>query len=148
LIGDGPLRSELERQALASLPKDLVLFAGAIPNAASWFPAFDLLCLPSLDREGTPNVLLEASAAGLPVVATAAGGATEIVEDGVTGFLAPLHDVHALANCLKKLIVNQDLRRRMGHAGYEKVRREFGVEAMVARTMQVYEDALISKGLA
>ncbi|MCI0696569.1 glycosyltransferase [candidate division KSB1 bacterium] len=148
LIGDGPLRRDLERQALSSLPKDMVRFTGAIPNAAAWFPAFDLLCLPSLDLEGTPNVLIEASAAGLPVVVTRVGGVAHVVDDGVTGLLVPPQDVHALANRIGRLLVDSTLRRRMGEAGREKMRREFSVKAMAACMTQVYEEAFAAKGLS
>jgi len=148
LIGDGPLRADLERQALSSLPKGRILFTGALPNVGSWLPAFDLLCMPSFDQEGTPNVLMEASAVGLPVVATAIGGVPAIVDDGVTGFLAPSDDVHTLVERLRKLLVDSDLRRRLGQAGREKMRGEFGVDAMVARMRRVYEETLAVKGLA
>jgi glycosyltransferase involved in cell wall biosynthesis len=148
LIGDGPMWSDLKRQAILKLPKENVLLTGAIPNAAAWYPAFDLLCMPSSDEEGMPNVVMEASAAGLPVVASEVGGVPDLVEDGVTGFLVQPNQANSLAQHLKKLLVDSDLRQRMGKAGMEKMSHEFSVEAMVTRMKQVYEDALIAKGLA
>ena len=147
LIGDGPLRAELERQALANFSVDKVVFPGAVPDAAAWYPAFDLLCSSSLDQEGMPNVLMEAGAAGLPVVATAVGGALELVEDGVNGFLVPPENIDSMVQKLEKLLRDPDARRRMGQAGREKMRREFGVSAMVSRMMQVYEEILSCRGL-
>lgn len=148
VIGDGPLRSDLEDQALRVLPKEKVLFVGALAGAENWYPAFDVLCMPSLDQEGTPNVLMEASAAGLPVVATAVGGAPTVVEDGRTGFLVPAGDVPALADRLGKLLPDSELRRRMGQAGREKMQREMSVESAVIRMRVVYEEALRRKGIA
>jgi glycosyltransferase involved in cell wall biosynthesis len=142
LMGDGPLRAELQRQALANLSADRVVFPGVIPDAAAWYPAFDLLCSSSLDEEGMPNVLMEAAAAGLPVVATAVGGALELVEDGVNGFLVPPDNIDAMVQKLEKLLRDPDARRRMGQAGREKMRRKFSVAAMVAHMTQVYEEML------
>ena len=148
LIGDGPMLSELKQQATLSLPKDSFFFLGAIPNAVAWYPAFDLHCLPSIGQEGMPNVVMEASAIGLPVVASDVAGVPELVENGVTGFLVQPNDVNCLAEHLQKLLLDSDIRQRMGRAGMEKMIREFSVDAMVTRMTKVYEDAFIAKGLA
>jgi len=147
VIGDGPLRAELERRALANFSVARVMFPGAVPEAAAWYPAFDLLCSSSLDQEGMPNVLMEAGAAGLPVVATAVGGALELVEDGVNGFLVPPDNIDSMVEKLEKLLRDPDARRRMGQAGREKMRREFRVSAMVSHMMQVYEEMLSCRRL-
>ena len=147
-IGDGPMLPDLKRQSSLSLPKDQVLFTGAIPNATAWYPAFDLLCMPSIHEEGMPNVLMEGSAAGLPVIASQVGGAPDLVEDGITGFLVPHNQVDSLADQLERLLVDPVLRQRMGQAGMEKMGREFSVEAMVKRMTKVYEDTFLAKGLA
>jgi glycosyltransferase involved in cell wall biosynthesis len=148
LIGDGPILLDLKRQANLSLPKDSFFFLGAIPNAVMWYPAFDLHCMPSIDQEGMPNVVMEASATGLPVVASDVAGVPELVEDGVTGFLVQPNEVNCLAEHLQKLLLDSDMRQRMGRAGMEKMIREFSVEAMVIRMTKVYEDAFMAKGLA
>jgi glycosyltransferase involved in cell wall biosynthesis len=147
-IGDGPMVADLKRQSSLSLPKDNVLFTGAIPNARALFPAFDLLCMPSIHQEGMPNVLMEASAAGLPVVASRVGGAPDLVEDGITGFLVLPNQVDSLADKLERLLVDPELRQRMGQAGKEKMGRELSVETMVTRMTKVYEEALVAKRLA
>ena len=123
------------------------MFPGAVPEAAAWYPAFDLLCSSSLDQEGMPNVLMEAGAAGLPVVATAVGGALELVEGGVNGFLVPPDNIDSMVQKLEKLLRDPDARRRMGQAGREKMRREFSVTGMVARMTRVYEELLWGRRL-
>jgi len=148
LIGDGPMLSDLKRQATLSLPKDSFFFLGAIPNAVAWYSAFDLHCMPSIDQEGMPNVIMEGSAAGLPVIASQVGAVPDLVEDGITGFLVQPNQVDSLADQLEKLLVDPELRQRMGQAGMERMGREFNVETMVTRMTKVYEDAFIAKGLA
>jgi glycosyltransferase involved in cell wall biosynthesis len=147
LIGDGPLRSDLKQQAASSLPKDAVIFTGTISNTAVWYPAFDLLCMPSSEEEGMPNVIMEASAAGLPVVASIVGGVPDLIKDGGTGILVQPNDAQSLAKELKRLLVDATLRERMGQAGMAKMRREFSVGRMLMRMAKVYEDALVAKGL-
>ena len=80
--------------------------------------------------------------AGLPVVATKVGGVPELVEDGVTGFLVPPKDSKALAEALRKLIDDPDLRQRMGRAGRGKALREFTLDRMLRETERVYEEVL------
>jgi glycosyltransferase involved in cell wall biosynthesis len=148
LIGDGPMLSDLKWQSSLSLPKDKVLFTGAVPNATAWYPAFDLLCMPSIHHEGMPNVVMEGSASGLPVIASEVGGVPDLVEDGITGFLVPPNQINSLADKLEKLLIDTELRQRMGQAGMAKMSREFSVEAMVSRMTKAYEDAFLAKGLA
>lgn len=147
LVGQGLLRQDLEQRARASLPRDGFLFTGAIPNASELYPAFDLLCSPSLNQEGMPNVLMEASAAGLPVVATNVGGVSQIVEDGKTGFLVQPGDMAAMRDRIRQLVVDAELRHQLGNAGREKMQREYGVERMVTRMMAVYRTTLEAKGI-
>jgi len=147
IIGEGPLRRDLENQAALDLPKNQVFFTGAIPNAEELYPALDVVCMPSLDQEGMPNVLMEAAAAGLPVVATQVGGTPEVVEDGITGFLVSPDDIHTLADRLRKLLTDAGLRHRMGKEGKEKMQRQFSVERMVDRMNAVYQSALRHKDI-
>jgi glycosyltransferase involved in cell wall biosynthesis len=147
LIGDGPMLTDLKRQSSLSLPEGQVVFTGAIPNATDWYPAFDLLCIPSIHQEGMPNVVMEGSAAGLPVIASEVGGVPDLVVDGVTGYLVPPNQVGSLADRLERLLTDPELRQRMGKAGKEKMGSEFSVETMVARMTRVYEKIIIGKGL-
>jgi glycosyltransferase involved in cell wall biosynthesis len=92
-----------------------------------------------------PNAVLEAMAAGKPVVATRVGGVPEVVDDGVTGLLVPPRDPDALADAVVRLLRDPNRMRRMGQAGLERVRRHFSVEQMVRRTEALYEELLREK---
>jgi glycosyltransferase involved in cell wall biosynthesis len=93
------------------------------------------------------NAILEAMAAGLPVVATAVGGTPEVVVDGVTGFLVPPRDPEALADAILCLLRDPELRKRMGTVGRARVTEHFSVEQMVGKTEALYEQLLKEKGL-
>jgi glycosyltransferase involved in cell wall biosynthesis len=141
LIGEGELRDELEAQARALGLSGAVIFAGIRTDVAEIVAALDIFVLPSL-WEGTSNAVLEAMAAGLPIVATAVGGTPEVVVDGVTGLLVPPRDPSALAGALVTLLQDADLRHRMGRAGRERVKQYFSLERMVRRTEALYEELL------
>ena len=119
-----PLSAET-RRCVETHPR--VIFAGAVPDPTAYYAAADVVVLPS-HREGLPMVVLEAHAAGKPVVGAAATGIVNIVLDGVTGLLFPVGDVTALADALAKLITDQALARKLGAAGQERVKREFQQE--------------------
>lgn len=101
LIGDGPERDKLERQVRAVGVADTVRFTGALAHAevANWVAAATLLCLPS-HSEGTPNVIVEALACGIPVVASRVGGIPDLIEEGINGLLVPPADVPGLSQAL------------------------------------------------
>ena len=144
LVGDGELRDDLEIQAQSSGLSDVVTFTGARSDVPEILAGLDVFVLPSL-WEGMPNVVLEAMAASLPVVATAVGGTPEVVVDGVTGLLVPPRDPDALAQAITRLLRDPDLRRKMGRAGRERVERHFGVERMVQATEALYEELVGEK---
>ncbi len=97
-----------------------------------------VVVLPSLYGEGVPRSLIEAASAARPLVAYDIAGCREIVRDRVNGFLAPAGDVKALAGHIKKLLVDDDLRARMGAAGRKIVEDEFCVERVVGETLDLY----------
>lgn len=101
----------------------------------------DLLVLPS-DAEGLPLVILEAMAAGLPVVATPVGGIPEVVIDRETGLLIPVEDAPALGDAILELLQNPQLKKEMGHKGLEMVRKDFSVEKMCKAVFDLYEGVL------
>ncbi|WP_374522362.1 glycosyltransferase family 4 protein [Hydrogenophaga sp.] len=101
----------------------------------------DIVCLPSY-REGLPKALLEAMAAGLPCVTTDVPGCREAVRDGENGWLVPPRDSKALAQALRLLIENPDLRNQMGQRGREMVLAEFASPIICRQTLQVYEKML------
>jgi glycosyltransferase involved in cell wall biosynthesis len=131
VVGDGPLRSLLPG-ALGFLPKEEV---GAYYGRAA------VVVCPSR-REGFGLVCAEAMAHGRPVVATAVGGLAELVVDGETGILVPPGDSGALRAAVHRLLADQELRRKLGEAGRERIRDLCGWDNVVERTLAAYEDAL------
>ncbi|HEX6469623.1 MAG TPA: glycosyltransferase [Streptosporangiaceae bacterium] len=139
-VGDGP-----ERARLAGLLRERGLagtvdLRGAVQDAAGLLPGYQFLVLPS-HTEGLPNAILEAMAAGLPVIATAVGGVPELVADGVTGLLVPPHSPAALAAALARLAADPALRARLGAAARQAV-AGLGVDECAARHEAVYRAAL------
>ena len=132
IIGEGPLMGSLKAQA-APLD-DRVRFAGMLDRTGveREYRAADIFVLSS-KWEGCPNVILEAMAFGLPVVATRVGGVPELVEDDKTGILIRPSDPHALADALKRLITDTDLRITLGKAGYQRARTMFSNEKRFER---------------
>lgn len=117
--------------------ENIVEWWGFCKEMQEVFEKVHVVCLPSY-REGVPKVLLEAAACAKPIVTTDAPGCREAVIDGENGFMVPVKNAPALAAALNKLIGNKDLRIQMGQAGRELVEREFAVEKVVARTLEVY----------
>jgi len=97
-----------------------------------------IVCLPSY-REGLPKSLLEAASCGRPIVSTDVPGCREIVKDGVNGYLVPPRDSSSLADALKKLIIDKDLRKVMGQKGRELVEKELSAEIVATETKKVWE---------
>ncbi len=149
IVGEGPLRPRLEETARAfRLFEDRrVSFLGHREDVPRLLAAADLLVLPSL-YEGLPNVVLEAMRFRKPVVATAAPGTTEVVEDGVTGLLVPLRDPPALTQAIRRVIEDPELARGLGEAGRARVEAEFGVTLMVERFASLYEQLAREKGVS
>jgi glycosyltransferase involved in cell wall biosynthesis len=147
IAGDGPLRRALEERAAAFtlLGSGRVRFLGHREDVPSLLAAADALVLPSA-YEGLPNVVLEAMAAGKPVIATAAPGTTEAVEAGRTGVLVPVGDVRGLCRAMRDLARNPAERRRLGEAGREVVAERFPVAAMIDAFACLYEDLVRAKG--
>jgi glycosyltransferase involved in cell wall biosynthesis len=139
LVGDGPLRGELETQAERLGVRQHVIFAGHQTEPLPFFDALDLfvLAVPS----GSMSIaLLEAMARGVASVITF-GGPEEAVVDGVTGLLAPPSSVEGLADVLATALRDTELRRRLGNAGRDYVRRKFSVERVADDLLTVYAAA-------
>jgi glycosyltransferase involved in cell wall biosynthesis len=137
LFGDGPLRQEIADRIEALGLGDRVILAGFCDDLDGFLPALDVLALPSF-TEGLPNVVLEAFAARVPVVATAVGGTPEVVDDGVSGYLVPPGDPDALARRLQELLGDEGRRQQMGQRGYERVRAEFSFEAQARQYQHLF----------
>lgn len=144
IIGDGPERTQLEAMSERAGIASRVHFAGQQDDVRIWLAALDMFVLSS-DWEGMPNAVLEAMAAGLPVVATAVGGTPEVVMDGVTGLLVPPRDPGVLAEAIDRLLRDPELRRQMGRAGWERVAAQFDISNPVRRTETLYKQILQEK---
>jgi glycosyltransferase involved in cell wall biosynthesis len=146
IAGSGPLRSTLEETAHLYRLDSRVKFLGHRDDVPRLLAAADILVLPSL-YEGLPNVVLEAMLFKKPVVATAAPGTTEVVVDGQTGLLVPVHGPPKLAKAIRTLVDDPDLRQRLGEAGKARVEAEFSAGPMIERFVALYEELARSKGL-
>lgn len=140
LIGDGPERRALEEHVSLLGLGGAVTFAGEQGDIASLLPAFDVFALSSRS-EGISLTLLEAAAAGLPIVATAVGGNAEVVDDGETGLLVPPREPARFAAALEASARRED-RATMGARGREKVKRRFSVEQMAQAYNDLYAELL------
>ena len=138
LVGEGPLRPDLERCVRAAGLGAQVRLHGPVLDARPLYGAFDLVVQAS-SSEGLPNVLLEAAAAGRPIVATAAGGSSEIVIDGQTGLLVPVDDLDQLARALERVIDDGELRERLGAAARAHITVAFGMDRFVSEWAALYD---------
>jgi glycosyltransferase involved in cell wall biosynthesis len=141
LFGAGPLAASLDAEiAQAGLASE-VEFAGYRKDLLDFLGHFELLVHPAV-REGLGIGLLEAQAAGVPVVAFRTGGVPEAVADGQTGVLVPVGDSAALAGAIAELLSNPVQRRHLANAGPDWVRSEFSLERMVQGNLDVYSEIL------
>ena len=139
LVGGGPLADEL-RQAARPFD-DTIEFLGERADVPDLLVASDALVLPSWS-EALPTVLIEAAAAGLPVVAADVGGVPEIVEHGRTGWLFARGDTGALTDRLTHLLADLDAARNMGAAARQRAERDFAIERQARRTLDLYRRVL------
>jgi len=145
LGGEGALEPALrDRAAGRAFP---VVFAGRVDEVGGFLAAIDVFVFPS-HQEALPLALLEAMAAGLPIVATTVGGIPEAIEDGVTGLLVPPRQSGALAEALRRLVENPALRRRLGEQARRTAAEKFSAERMVQATEALYAEILARSALA
>ncbi len=141
LVGDGSLRSKLEAQVKALDLKDKVRFLGVRADVPEILAAADMFVLSS-QWEGNPLSVMEAMAAGKPVIATAVGGVPELIQHGISGVLVPPGDVEALAEAILKLADDPNLRRQMGKEAFRRAKERFDVSVMVREYEFLYERLL------
>ncbi|TAL12089.1 MAG: glycosyltransferase family 1 protein [Nitrospirae bacterium] len=147
LIGDGPLMGALRQLAEELGVGRRVLFLGERQDVPECLAACDLFAFPSLN-EGMGRALIEAMAAGLPVVATDVGGIPDIVVDGESGALVPPKDPAALADAILALLRDPERRRACGEAAKRRVDDRFDVTAMVRAIERLYDDVWDAKHAA
>jgi glycosyltransferase involved in cell wall biosynthesis len=140
LIEAGERRARLEALARERGLGERCLFTGFRNDLDRLLPAFTVFCLSS-HLEGLGTSLLDAMAFGLPVVATAAGGIPEAVDDGRTGRVVPVRDPEALAAALVEVLIDPGLQRTLGAAGRHRFLERFTADRMVEATLRVYEEA-------
>ena len=139
IIGDGAERAALQVQAAELGLGTRVIFAGFREDLDRLIPAFDVFCLSS-KMEGLGTSLLDAMCFARPVVATAAGGIPEAVEDGVTGRVVPVQDPAALAAALVAVLEDAPERARLGAEGRRRFESRFSADRMVEATLAVYAE--------
>lgn len=149
IVGDGPMRNELERLASGLGLRDKVVFAGHLTQEqlSHVYRRADGFCLASIvgedgDRDGLPNVILEAMAYGVPVVASNLSAIPEAVIDGETGLLAPPGSATELALQLERVLSDTDLRSRLIHNGRRKIEESFDLHKNTVRLGALFAEAL------
>lgn len=137
IAGEGELRAALERQIREHGLEKHVILLGFRPDVLSLHKAFDVFVMSSV-TEGLGTSVLDAMACGKPIVATAAGGIPEVIEDGLTGLLVEPRDPAAMAAAIVRLLGDATLRRQLGEACLATARERFSAERMVLDTLRVY----------
>jgi glycosyltransferase involved in cell wall biosynthesis len=137
IVGDGDYKRYLAARAERLGIGQSITFAGFRTDALRLVRAFDVSVLPSLS-EGLSNTLMESMSAGLPVVATRVGGASELVVDGVSGLLVEPRDAEGLADRICGLLENRDTARRLGDAARRRIVEEFSIERSVRQIEGLY----------
>lgn len=144
--GLGPMERDMRRLADRLGVADRLRMLGWRDDTVSLMYLADVLLLPSTYREGLPTVLMEAGAAGKPVVAYRNRGSDDIVVDGQTGYSVAAGDVAALADAAGRLLADADLAMRLGRAGRERVASTFSFAQGVRAQLDAYTEALEAKG--
>jgi colanic acid/amylovoran biosynthesis glycosyltransferase len=144
IAGSGPQRKALEQEVQLHCLGNHVRFLGWQADLMPLMEGWDVYVQPAVG-EPFGITALEAMAAGLPVVATWAGGLPELVEDGRTGCLVPPRDPVALADRLRALLLNPEQRRRMGEAGRARATESFSVDRMIKSISSIYDEVLADR---
>ena len=137
MVGDGPLRSELESLSLSLGIADRVDFVGIQNNVSDWLAAADAFALTSVS-EAASLTLLEAMATGLPVIVTAVGGNPEIVREGIDGLHVPRGDATACGEAIQRLLCDPALGNRLGENGRQRTHERYRLDATIASYYSLY----------
>jgi glycosyltransferase involved in cell wall biosynthesis len=141
LVGDGPMRPELEAYIAQNQLSERASILGMRSDIPEILAASDIFVLPSR-WEGLPLVIIEAMFAGLPIIATDVGGVSELVQEKINGFLIPRSDVAALQRALAQLIADKTLREEMGEKSRQRALKQFTMERMLAQYEKLYRETL------
>lgn len=154
LVGDGPMRAELEALVSELGWRDRVTFLGHVPHEdprlLDEYARADVFALPSVtangEKEGIPGTIVEAMAAGLPVVSTFHAGIPAVVQDGLTGLLVPEHDLDALAAALGRAVTDAALRAELGTKAARSAGAELRLQEKTPELEAIYDDVLSRTG--
>ena len=138
MVGEGPLRRELEALALSLGIAKRVDFVGIQKNVSDWLAAADAFALTSLS-EAASLTLLEAMATGLPVIVTAVGGNPEIVRDGIDGILVPRGDAEACGRAIERLFSDFDWAQKLGANGRKRTRERYRLDTTIQSYYRLYK---------
>ena len=138
VIGEGKERENLELRIKNYELSDHFFLIGAVPEAWKYLKAFDIFVLPSL-KEGFPYAILEAMAAGLPIVASKVGGIPEMIAGGENGLLIKPGDAKELAAAILRLSQDEEMAKKLGNEAERTVKEKFGLQEMVKKTTEVYK---------
>jgi len=146
IVGDGKLRSFLEEETRKRGLSSCVYFLGTREPISPILKAIDLFLLPSL-WEGFSVAILEAMAAGVPIIATRVGGTEEVITSGQDGLLIPPGDAQSLAKAIEDALIHREKFQKMAIMGQERVCRNFSIENHVASIQALYLEILTEKGI-
>jgi len=151
IIGDGALLPALKAQVAQAGIADLVWLPGAREDIAAIMPNFSVFAMTSI-AEGTPVVVLEAMACGLPVVASKVGGIPEVVKDNINGKLVTFSSetpfADSFAQALSEYLLNPALLQQHGLAGRQSAQNTYSIEAMIGAYVKLYDDLSVKKLVA
>jgi L-malate glycosyltransferase len=145
LVGDGPGRDALIERVRSLGLEEAFTFHGHRDDVPAWLDGADIFVLPSRS-EAFPNAVLEAMAAGLPIVASAVGGIVELIADNRTGLLVPPDDPASLCTCLLRLMADSSLGSRIGEAARVEAHSRYSFDRMVAELDHLYVNELARRG--
>jgi glycosyltransferase involved in cell wall biosynthesis len=145
LVGEGPARQEWEALSRELGIDRQITFTGARNDMPEVYASFDAMVLPS-EIEALPMCLLEAMAAGKPVIATRVGAIPRLIMNGTTGLLIEPGDVNGLTKAILRVLEDRDFARRLGEKGRERVAQHFSAEQMAKNYIGTYEQVLASRG--
>jgi len=138
LAGDGSLKSELQQKAVSLGLDNRVLFTGYLANACHYLDYFDVLVISSLS-EGLPIILLEAMRAGIPVISTQVGGIPDVIEHGRSGMLVNPGDAAGLAESIKLMAGNPEMRGALGNKAATQFRENYTSDRMAVDYLDIYK---------
>jgi len=147
IVGDGPERAKLVATARSYASESEVIFAGQQSEVWPYYSIADVFVLPS-HSEGSPNVLLEAMGAGVPIIATAVGGVPEMIEDNQSALLVPANDPSALSAAISRLLTDGDLAHRLTSNASALVSNRFSPEEYVRSLTEIYHQVAQRKNMA